>query len=690
MAHVITVPHPHAHRNTIQPRSYKFSTMTRLNATKRKRFTWKYLYNIMFKKHWFVVYRCFLENDFHNNGLISLNGESESITKRTEGTKDPGEKMQFNAETMAAIDSAKLFKTSFVDSVAKLTHVSTHVNAWLDSHVNRYTNPRKCATSIPRTLVFKKKVKGPFVIILSSPRSGSTLLQMMLNAHPLIFAPQELNLLTYETMHERMCNLRGEHDWALEGLRKTVMELLNCHVDDADNVIADMTKMSTAQVYSILRKWCRVPLIVDKSPPYVWSLNTLFRAEEMFEDVRYIFIHRHPYAAISSMVKETMHSCTESMSLNGENILQQGETGTDAMNDAWDFMDSLWSTGNDNAIKFLSSLESEKYLELFYEDIVEEPDASMRNVCAFLNMPYSRHMLNPYKLENVMTFAPVIPGRAQSADPNVLKHQSIRASLAYEWLNINCIKEISLATERVAAELQYFLPNWKQLRQTERVSHIQRCNKYTRGPIVILLDVYGDMKDYDDVFVRSKVAVFRIQPRSGNDKLYSMSDLSAFYANCLLKELQIQSHDQIILVARPSTCILARKLVSCVSSQKDISFSKCWRQHKDTSSISMNIKCVICFAESVTSHPDELLSEPRIENSRSNSYDSCSDLRINRTSSPPCDVQACVISKCWQNILYHMENTGFRKHRIQLIKYDGTRWSEKLLRDVESLINNIS
>ena len=691
MAHVITVPHPHAHLNTIQPRSYKFSTMTRLNATKHERFIWRNLYNIVFKKHWFVVYRCFLENDFRNNGLIPFDGENDSITKHTKGTNDSGEKMQFFVENMIAICSAKTFKTFFVDSVAKSTHVSTRVNAWLDSHVNRYANPRKCATSIPRTLVFKKKVKGPFVIILSSPRSGSTLLQMMLNAHPLIFAPQELNLLTYDTMHERMCNLRGEHDWALEGLRKTVMELLNCHVDDADNIIADMAKMSTAQVYSILRQWCRVPLFVDKSPPYIWSLNTLFRAEEMFEDVRYIFIHRHPYAAISSMVKETIQSCAESMSLNGGNRLQQSDTGMDIMNDAWDFMDSLWSTGNDNAIKFLSSLKSEKYLELFYEDVVEEPEASMCDVCAFLNMPYSGHMVTPYKVENVMTFAPVVPGRAQSADPNILKHQSIRASLAYEWLNINCVKEISLATERVAAELQYFLPNWKQLRQTERISYIQRCNKYTRGPIVILLDVYGDMKDYGDVFMRSKVAVFRIQPRSGNDKLYSLSDLSAFYINCLLKELQIQSHDQMILVTRPSTCILARQL-ACVSSQRDISFSKCWRQHKDTNSLPLNVKCVICFAESETSHLNELLSELRIKNSRSNSHNLslCSNLRINPTSSPPCDVPACVISKCWQNVFHHMENIGFRKHRIQWIEYDGMRWSDKLLRDVESLINNIS
>ena len=36
----------------------------------------------------------------------------------------------------------------------------------------------------------------------------------------------------------------------------------------------------------------------------MWSKGTLQRAQDTFEDARYIFIYRHPLANISSMAKE--------------------------------------------------------------------------------------------------------------------------------------------------------------------------------------------------------------------------------------------------------------------------------------------------------------------------------------------------------------------------------------------------
>jgi acyl carrier protein len=48
-----------------------------------------------------------------------------------------------------------------------------------------------------------EKLKRPMLFILSSPRSGSSLLQLCLQANPLLYAGQELYLIMFDTMSER-------------------------------------------------------------------------------------------------------------------------------------------------------------------------------------------------------------------------------------------------------------------------------------------------------------------------------------------------------------------------------------------------------------------------------------------------------------------------------------------------------
>jgi acyl carrier protein/NAD(P)-dependent dehydrogenase (short-subunit alcohol dehydrogenase family) len=70
------------------------------------------------------------------------------------------------------------------------------------------------------------RLTNPIVLLLSSPRSGSSLLQLCLNAHSGVYAGQELFLLPFESLDERRRCLRGTgFD---EGLAKTLMELRGC------------------------------------------------------------------------------------------------------------------------------------------------------------------------------------------------------------------------------------------------------------------------------------------------------------------------------------------------------------------------------------------------------------------------------------------------------------------------------
>ena len=67
----------------------------------------------------------------------------------------------------------------------------------------------------------------------------------------------------------------------------------------------------------VLQGWAGERILVDKTPSYVSSLDTLRRAEAIFEDARYIFLHRHPYAAVASMAKLMDHGEWISGGLDG-------------------------------------------------------------------------------------------------------------------------------------------------------------------------------------------------------------------------------------------------------------------------------------------------------------------------------------------------------------------------------------
>ena len=55
------------------------------------------------------------------------------------------------------------------------------------------------------------------IFILSAPRSGSTLLRVMLAGNPQLFSPPELALLSFQSLRERKNRLSGRYSWLVRG-----------------------------------------------------------------------------------------------------------------------------------------------------------------------------------------------------------------------------------------------------------------------------------------------------------------------------------------------------------------------------------------------------------------------------------------------------------------------------------------
>ena len=76
---------------------------------------------------------------------------------------------------------------------------------------------RSVVPALPEAPADTDAFNPPAMFILSPPRSGTTLLRVMLAGHPDLFAASELQLLGFNTMSERIAAYSGKFSAWLDG-----------------------------------------------------------------------------------------------------------------------------------------------------------------------------------------------------------------------------------------------------------------------------------------------------------------------------------------------------------------------------------------------------------------------------------------------------------------------------------------
>jgi hypothetical protein len=283
------------------------------------------------------------------------------------------------------------------------------------------------------------------VFLLSCARSGSTLLRVMLAGHTGLFCPPELNLLPFETMAERAaklgeCRMERYREVGLnpaQGLERALMELEGIDAEQSRRHIEQWNHSgeSTASVYSILGDLAKPRRLVDKSPFYTASAETLKRAERLFSNPLYLYLFRHPYSVIESLVR---------------NRYRPGPT-----RDLTHAAESLWARANSNIIEFLSAIEPERQTHVRYEELVREPADVMGRLCLFLGIPFQEAALNPYEGQR-MTDG-IGEGLAALGDIDFRRHDGIDAQLGDCWRRIRLPRPLTVAIP-IARSMGYELP----------------------------------------------------------------------------------------------------------------------------------------------------------------------------------------------------------------------------------------
>jgi hypothetical protein len=205
-------------------------------------------------------------------------------------------------------------------------------------------------------------------IIVGAIRSGTTLLRLMLDAHSQIAMPPETSFP--EAIFQKALELSGE----------SVAELVAAHSKwadlgiDRDEYIAACRNRSGIEsmrlVWELYGRRQSKPIVGDKSPGYVKFLPVIQR---VLPGIRVIHIIRDGRDCFASQ----MHS---RFSLFSKAIRSPGMQASE------------WCEAVGAGRGFGAVLDA--YLEVRYEQLILDPPRVLKEVCAFIGVPYESEMLS--------------------------------------------------------------------------------------------------------------------------------------------------------------------------------------------------------------------------------------------------------------------------------------------------------
>ncbi len=206
----------------------------------------------------------------------------------------------------------------------------------------------------------------PMLFVISSPRSGSTMLERMLESHSQILGGPEPHLLTplaHLGIWDKVDKAPYDHVLAAESQKLFVDRLPRKDQDywEACRAYCDV-------LYGRFLEGSGKKICLDKTPAY--GLILPFMAK-VFPDAKYVVLTRHPLATFSSYA----------------NSFFDGDYQT-AMN-----FNPLLQRYIPTMAKFLRQKDVPIF-HIKYEDLVSDPEKWMEKIYAYIGVPFERDTVN--------------------------------------------------------------------------------------------------------------------------------------------------------------------------------------------------------------------------------------------------------------------------------------------------------
>ncbi|WP_433384308.1 sulfotransferase family protein [Actinoplanes sp. CA-142083] len=219
------------------------------------------------------------------------------------------------------------------------------------------------------------------IFVVGCPRSGTTMLQLMLHAHPRIALPPENRFVlpAYQRRHEfgdlrDPANRRDLARWFTTTPQFGDLGLDEQHL--IDTVIGAPPTLGSAigTVFRLYAERFGKPRWGDKRPAYLRHLPELLR---LFPDAQIVNIMRDGRDCVASLKEAPW-----------------------APADFGCLVDS-WARAADASLRAARRYGPDTYHLVRYEDLVEEPEAHLRALCRFLGEEYDAAMARPQEVAAV-------------------------------------------------------------------------------------------------------------------------------------------------------------------------------------------------------------------------------------------------------------------------------------------------
>ncbi|MEU4643707.1 amino acid adenylation domain-containing protein [Micromonospora sp. NPDC023814] len=279
-------------------------------------------------------------------------------------------------------------------------------------------------------------LSGPApVFLLSAPRSGSTLLRVMLAGNPDLFVPPELELLGFDSMAERTRALEGPHSYARDGLARAVRELLGGDPREAHDFIERQRDLTIGGLYQLITRLLGHRRLVDKTSTYAMDLSALRRAGRLFPEARYLHLIRHPAAMIASYQEVKL-----------DQVFRHPHDFTPRQ-----LAELIWLVSNLNVAEFFESVPAGRQLRVRFEDLLDDPAEVLRDVARFVGVPFHQAMLDPYADQATRMIDGLYPESRMAGDVKFSGFRQIEKEIAEAWrgrFELGSLSSLTLALGR--------------------------------------------------------------------------------------------------------------------------------------------------------------------------------------------------------------------------------------------------
>jgi hypothetical protein len=269
-----------------------------------------------------------------------------------------------------------------------------------------------------------RAVEGPPFFIVGSARSGTTLLRLMLNAHPEIAVPPESRFITELWTGQEEVDVDGllskldahkrfqTWDLPIAAVKRELEERISAPYVE----VMEAAYTAYARVHG-KRRWG------DKTPRYVMDIPLIAK---LWRDSRFIHLIRDGRNVALSYAD---------VPFGPTNVAKAAQ---------------LWAERVKAGLREGRALGGERYLEINYEDLVEDAEGEIKDLCDFLELQF-----DPGMLDYTERARGAVLSRASMYNPNVTQPPKPKVRSWEESMPHGLVEIFEAAAGDVLSELGY-------------------------------------------------------------------------------------------------------------------------------------------------------------------------------------------------------------------------------------------